>query len=46
MQATHDQKEVGVTEGPLHPCIDGEPSLFFGGSCFGIKHVGILFRKG
>ncbi len=46
MQATHDQKEVGVIGGPLHPRIDGEPSPFFGGSCFGVKHIGILFTKG
>jgi hypothetical protein len=46
VQATHDKKEVVVTRGPLHPRIDGEPSPFFGGSCFGIKHIGILFRKG
>jgi hypothetical protein len=45
VQATHDQKEVGVIEGPLHPHIDGEPNPFFGGSCFGIKHVGILLGK-
>ncbi len=45
MQVTRDKKEVGVIGGPLHPHIDGESSPFFGGSCFGIKHVRILFTK-